>query len=478
MMTKKFTFFATMLIAALGFNSCASDEQAGDVADELAYAQAEAGIKTKLSAKTRANTTPLETPDIEKISYEWQYPVDIINEFPEFVTPEGVCKNFVYYSNGEPFDLVMLYSNGGYRHKLGIYWYDEDGDCHEKLFWNELDETYHTWYNANGSKSDVISRKSDNAGAYRIQLPKGTKFGFFQESHKQVANDVWELVTEGVRLDPPAGPVVPCPYKFYSESLKNWNYKFTNTGQLMTTELNGWSIVGFEDISLTYPSCDKDYNDCVFAINPIQATEPDPEPSVVDGSVETNLSVAKDKDGNDKVKLSLHVRAITDVEIVLPICDQALADDFNIVAKHDVEYVYSEEMVINDQTVKLNYSITPEGYLKITTKGVNADVIEYCKNTYADGLTFECNLEYGQFDLKAKPTIKFTSNPTFYITSCVTNSPEANDIEVVWDDDTVIGVDDLNFQTTGGTLDYDHKVYSPLDLDELQKRGWLPTSTK
>ena len=470
-MNKKFSLLATMLVAALGLSSCSSDEL--EDVNEVAYAQAEAGIKAKLAGQTRANKAPLKKPEIEKISYTWEYPVDIIKEFPEWETPQGVCKNFVYYSNGEPFDLVMLYSNGGYRHQLGIYWYDENGDCHEETFWNELDENSKTWYNANGQKSDIISRKSDDAGAYRIQLPKGTKFGFYQESYKQTSNNVWDIVTEAIRLDPPAGPTVPCPYKFYSESVKNWNYKFTQTGQLMTTELNGWTIVGFEDISLTYPSCDKDYNDCVFAINPIQATEADPTPSIVDGSVETNLSVAKDKDGNDKVKLSLHVRAITDVEIVIPIVDEALADDFAIVAKHDIEYTYSEKMVINNQTVTLNYSTTPEGYLKITTNGINKDVIEYCKNTYADGLTFECNLEYGKFDLKAQPTIKFTDNPTFYITSCVTNSPEANDIEVVWNDNTVIGVDELKFQTTGGSLEYDHKVYSPLSLEELGKLGWL-----
>lgn len=472
-MTNKVKLFAAMMVAALGFSSCAND----DVAEmqQAESASAEVAIKAKLGGKMHVNKAPAKDgPSIEKIPYTWENNVDIIKSFPEFVTPEGVYHNFVYYSNGEPFDLVMLYSNGGYRHRLGIYWYDEDGETHEQEFWNELkDETYNTWYNANGSKSDVISRKSDDASAYTVQLPAGTKFGFFIVSDKQTSNDVWEPVTEGVRLDPPAGPIVPCPYKFYSEYAKNWNYKFTQAGQAMTTEINGWTIVGFEDISLTWPSCDKDYNDCVFAINPAQPTEPDPEPSVVDGSVETNLSVSETKDGTDKVKLSVHVRAVTDVEIVLPIKDQALADDFNIVAKHDVEYKYAEDMEIAGQIVKLNYSLTPEGYLRITTEGINQQVLDYCKATYADGLTFECNLFYGKFDLESEPTITFTQKPTFYITSCVTNSDEATDIPVAWDDATVVEVDALDFTTNGGELEYDHQVYSPLDLEKLKELGWI-----
>lgn len=43
----------------------------------------------------------------------------------------------------------MLYSNGGYRHQMGIYWYDADGDCHEMDVWDEFEEMVKrptTWY--------------------------------------------------------------------------------------------------------------------------------------------------------------------------------------------------------------------------------------------------------------------------------------------------------------------------------------------
>lgn len=474
-MMKKSIFTLAMLAAVFGFSSCSKDEevnggQNNDTANkEMALAKSE--IASRLSRAGLLETPPTVTPVINKESYHWDNAVDIINTFPEFKTPEGVYHNFVYYSTGEPFDIVMLYSNGGYRHKCGIYWYDENGDCHEQLFWNELDETSKTWYNANGSDSKILSRKSDEAGAYKVQLPKGTKFSFYQESYKATENG-WELVTEGVRLDPPAGPVVPCPYKFYTEYAKNWNYQFTKQGQAMTTVINGWTIVGFEDISLTWPSCDKDFNDCVFAINPAQPTEPDPEPEIVEGSVETNLSVSEENN-TAKVKLSVHVRAVTDVEIIIPVVDEVLADDFAIVAKHDIEYAYAQELNINGNIVKLNYSLTPENYLKITTSGINDEVIQYCKQTYADGLTFECNLFYGKFDPKATPSITFTKSPVFYITSCVTNSPEATDSEIKWLDTKAANIEALNFESTGGEFIYDHKVYSLYTTDELKEKGMM-----
>lgn len=476
-MFKKITFVSAVLAAAFGFSSCSSDS-ATDSFEEGELVAAQSAIKSKLAGSMLLNETPLAEISVQQQAYHWQDAVDIIKTFPEKETPQGVYHDFTFVSNGEPFDLVMLYSNGGYRHKLYIYWYDEENECHNQLVWNELDEkesgSQQTWYNANGGKSTQISRVSDNAGAYKIQLPKGTRFGFYQESYKQ-DNGGWVIVTEGVRLQK-FGPIEACPYRFYTEYAKNWNTPFTQdmqpSGQAMTTAINGWTVVGFEDISLTYPSCDKDYNDVVFALNPVQRTNVDPTPEIVDGSVETNLSVSEEN-GTDKVKFSIHVRAVTDFEVVLPVVDKVLADDFAIVAKHDVEWAYSDKLEIAGQTVTLNYSLTDEGYLKITSSGINDEIIQYCKSKYADGLTFESFLFFEKFDLKAQPTVTFTKNPTFYITSCVTNSPEAQDIEVVWDEKAINAIDQLDFETTNGDFIYDHEVYSPYDVTELKDLGWI-----
>lgn len=483
-MRKQLTIIAAAFLAAIGFNSCSSDyddekTNGGNSSDNnetiiediVAERAAKSAIEARFTSVTSMSSAPLIGPTIKQVPYTWENDVDIIERFPEFVKPEGVYHNFVYYSTGEPFTVVMLYSNGGYRHRCGIYWYDEDGECHEQEFWNELDETFRTWYNANGSKTDIISRQSDQAGAYTIQLPKGTKFGFYQQSFWQSSNDVWDPVTIKATVDPKTGEQ-SYPYKFYTEYVKNWNYPLTGEGQAMSTDINGWTIVGFEDVSLTYPSCDTDYNDCVFAINPVQNTNAAPEPEIIDGSVETNLSVSEEN-GEDKVKFSLHVRAVTDVEVIIPVVDEALADDFAIVAKHDKEYAYAEQLTIAGQPVTLSYSTTSEGYLKITTQGINQQVIDYCNSTYADGLTFECNLFFSKFYLQGSPTITFTHQPTFYITSCVTDSPEAEDIEVVWADKTAKNISALDFQTTGGALDYAHKVYSLYSEEELKKMGWI-----
>lgn len=481
---KKISYLFLSALAIVALQSCANEDNFGDSGYDNDVVAAQTAIRSYINGAGGLNETPADAPDVERIAYHWDNSVDVFEHFPEFKTPEGCYDNFLYVSNGEPFDLVMLYSNGGYRHYMGIYWYDADGNCHEQQLWSEWDDLKggdKVWVNANGSVTDKISRQSDEAGAYKIQLPAGTKFGFYVHS----LNGNKEEIKEAVREPMPFGPLVTHVYKFYTEQEKNWNYpvavydKYAENGRLssqaMTTSIDGWTLVGFEDISITYPSCDFDYNDCVFAINPAQHIDGTPQTERVEGSVETNLSVAP-KDSYDQVKLSVHVRANTDVEIVLPIANEALADDFAIVAKHDIEYAYSEPITIADQTVELLYSITKEGYLKIQTKGINQAVLDYCNNTYADGLTFECNLGFGKFDLEGTPTIAFTNEPYVYKTSCVNNSTEATDVEVVWADGSLIHAN----PAVGPVHDltYTHRYYSTYSLTELQGMGWLKNVEK
>lgn len=476
---KKYFYLLAVVTGMVTLASCTNDdlaEEAQATEKEVQSEVLEAAIQTRARGAMKVKGTPAETPQVERISYKWEYSVDIFEHFPEFITPEGYYDNFLYVSNGEPFELVMLYSNGGYRHDMGLYWYDEDGDCHEKHLWQETDdEKARTWVNFNGTKNTerMISRVSDDAGAYRIQLPKGTKFGFYCHSTLN-GNEV----KEGIRTPLPYGPIVDYTYKFYTETQKNWSYmvaeydKYAENGktttQAMCTNINGWTIVGFEDMSITYPSCDRDYNDCVFAMNPCQPIDGEPVSEKVDGSVETNLSVA-DKGTYDQVKLSIHVRANTDVSVVLPIADPILADDFAIAAKHDIEASYSEPLTIAGKTVKLIYSITAEGYLKIETQGITQEILDYCNATYADGLTFECNLAYGKFNLEDTPTISFTKEPYVYVTTCANGIAEANDYEVIWKDTKQVATD-LPLDPK-----YIHRYYSGYTLEELKTLGFLKT---
>lgn len=172
---------------------------------------------------------------------------------------------------------------------------------------------------------------------------------------------------------------------------------------------------------------DWDYNDWIIKISPaIPANNPDyqvpriwdgsetttPEPPVVtdpenpsvvyaSNEVEVNLAIndLHDYDIADLVsKLSIHIRAPYDVEVLLPVqtkiyCDQ---DDLYIFDSHDgkVEYGglnHKVEYDIAGTTVTLSVEFLTEGdgAIKVTTQGINADVINYCQAQNGDGINFE-----------------------------------------------------------------------------------------
>lgn len=151
--------------------------------------------------------------------------------------------------------------------------------------------------------------------------------------------------------------------------------------------------------------------------------------------VEINLSLNTKNDDLLESHLSIHVRANTDVEVFLPIpsiyyCEK---DDMEIVMKHlDGAMIhggdaYKTEYNINRTIVSLNVKFEPNG-IRIWTNGITQDVIDYCWDTYQDGITFEIwnyfndpnKTELLTIDeLKAyldKSTVKFLDNvPNKYI---------------------------------------------------------------
>ncbi len=522
---KKIIFCIATLIAAFGFSSCSSDEGFGGNPDQELN-DAKQAIKSKLFGATLLDETPKQVVTTLP-TYHWTSPIDIVKLLPESQTPQAVYSNYFYYSNGEPFTVVMLYGNGAYTHICGIYWYDANGEYHEQDLWDENtlvqgDKSKNPkaqWYNPNlnsDSKNTkgLISRQSDDAGAYEINLPKNTKFGFYQKSiyGGGIVCGTTETTCSkckgtgkiyGVKCTTCKGTGKISakdeshPFKFFSEKSLNWN----NTCQTVTFNTDeDWTVVGFEDISRTGTNtsgfgCDHDFNDCVFAVNPklnIQplpvdpdddpvpptpVPDPDPEPQPIiypnQGSVETNLSYTEKKDGDISVRVSIHIRDTTDVTITLPFVDQALKDDFAIVAKHDVEATYSDPITINGQTVELIYSINADGNLTITTKGITAEILQYCRETYSDGLTFESNLSYPKgTKVTGTPTITFTKEPYVYITSCVNNSTEATDYEIKWEDNGSLIYTNPKFGDPDG-LNYTHCFYSTHSLEDLKKFDWF-----
>lgn len=118
------------------------------------------------------------------------------------------------------------------------------------------------------------------------------------------------------------------------------------------------------------------------------------------GEVEVNLSVNAEKSEGDYIatKLSIHVRDTTDVEVYLPApaeyyCE---ADDMSIVLSHkdDAEQYNNTAdyttmtYTIDGQDISLKVAYELGG-IRITTSGINAEVLKYLRKTYGDGLTFE-----------------------------------------------------------------------------------------
>lgn len=235
----------------------------------------------------------------------------------------------------------------------------------------------------------------------------------------------------------------------FDSSTSNWSFKSTQGGgerfyNWRMEYIDGAYYVGFDFQSNKQGSEANDnelferdyiYNDWIIKIVPgksVTVTPPSEDgpdtpvvtPSVFD-AVEINLSA------NDSVTshLSIHVRAVTNVEVFIPIpakyyCD---VDDMAIVQKHlDDLMVHGGPKTtvynVGGVDVSLNIEFKPEG-IRIWTEGINEEVISYCKENFKDGITFEVwNYFNGELDreglleLLNEATVTFTDKiPGYYI---------------------------------------------------------------
>lgn len=195
------------------------------------------------------------------------------------------------------------------------------------------------------------------------------------------------------------------------------------------------------------------FNDWIVKISPAyhvgetpEVSEPTPDPDPVPDpdtndddnqlenhtdEVEVNLGVDT-RDGYNESHLSIHVRAVTDVEVFIPVpaiyyCD---ADDMAIVEKHfDDFFAYGGDKTFNEVQFDINGSIVKltvsfeEGGIRITTDGIDENVINYCREQFDDGITFEVWNYFNDTlpfnDLKAylnQATVRFLDKtPEWYI---------------------------------------------------------------
>lgn len=111
-------------------------------------------------------------------------------------------------------------------------------------------------------------------------------------------------------------------------------------------------------------------------------------------------------------KLSIHVRYPHDVEVILPVpekfyCNQDDLYIFNAHYENKYSYGGDEKEIsynIGGKVVELHIEFVPankenstpdkltvsgEGYIRVWTKGIDEDVIKYCREHYGDGINFE-----------------------------------------------------------------------------------------
>lgn len=175
---------------------------------------------------------------------------------------QDLAYDFLYVSNGLPFEVYALYSHALYIDHVGIYWIDDKGVKYEKDFWSMADKGWLA-KGVNSKKPTEAAEDVDTFNktgeGFKFQLPKGWKFGFY----------VWNEQNG----------------KKYSESKLNETTVTTGTGiykktetkkgdkQVVTYAYEGINLIGFEDIFRSNNS-DKDYNDIVLYVNPQQTVIP------------------------------------------------------------------------------------------------------------------------------------------------------------------------------------------------------------
>ena len=203
------------------------------------------------------------------------------------------------------------------------------------------------------------------------------------------------------------------------------------------------------------------YSDWVIKLTPADGTDAvDPDKKPVDpiveptepglGNIEVNLTVNEEKTTDDYIatKLSIHVRDTSDVEVFIPVsseyyCDK---DDMYIVKSHQYDqYLYNENatssMTYNingtDITLTVKYEV---GGIRVTTQGINADVLKYLRENYNDGLTFEVwnyfNSTITRPQLKTlldQSTVTFTANPGTYVNAFAKIADYEKDGIDVWE---------------------------------------------
>ena len=324
------------------------------------------------------------------------------NEIKRILADENAeeARNFIYEAKEDTEVSVFQLTNwASYTHSLGVFYYNDEGEC-IKLPIGDLDpenKDYRT------GVRDWQTKAYTRTGVGKVQIPKGTRFGFY-------------LTTNGND-----GKV----YDRYSLNAKNeGGASYVCTFSREDGD-NTYTYVSFEDEN------GPDYEDVIIRLDPKVAVKQLPDETTEEeiieelkpekpadvnpildpalNHIEVNLALNDEKETGDWIEshLSVHVRAVSDFRIFMPVPAQYYcpADDMMIVAKHDMAYQYKEstatvDMEIAGNKVTFTCEYTEEG-ITVSSTGINESVMKYLNNKYSDGLTFEVKNYYNKEVVKS-----------------------------------------------------------------------------
>lgn len=184
------------------------------------------------------------------------------------------------------------------------------------------------------------------------------------------------------------------------------------------------------------------------------------------GEIEVNLSINAEKEDDDYIatKLSIHVRDTSDIEVFIPVPAEyyCAADDMDIVVSHRLQIeqhspsAESMTYTINGHDITLKVAFEMGG-IRVTSEGVNAEVLRYLRSTYYDGITFEVWNYYKQNTTRTalqalldQSIITFTDDPGKYINAFAKVNGSKNPLDCVVTPPSTFP----NSETNDGTQNY------------------------
>lgn len=299
-------------------------------------------------------------------------------------------------------------------------------------------------------KEDCAAQAAGGAAIYEVDKNSFPKKEFYIVSaysskdhdakggHSSVAGDMHDLQLNGVKIKEfNTNTCVAADLVITTDGLKEVTYYDSFGEKKALYPVTDWKLYFIPDygyyVGMNYHSektgsGDGDYSDWVVKFIPAEKSDPSYD---TDGAVEVNLSLNDKKDQGDYIatKLSIHVRALTDVEVFIPVDKKyyCLADDMDISISHrQADVIYNTdpqfvEMKIGTNVVTFKVAYEDEG-IYVTTKGINKEVLNLCGDMYGDGVTFEIWNYFKDItrpDLKLqldKATVTFHGNsPKTYI---------------------------------------------------------------